>query len=98
MSDILSHGPEHEPPRWTSPLVLAAAGVVLVAVVLLAHVLLGRHAAHSPAAERRTTPVLRSGPASAVPIVVAPNVIPRPKAPTKFAGAAMPAGSGFQLL
>ncbi len=47
MADLLSHGPDREPPRWTSPLGLAVAAVVLLALVLLIHGAVSR-SAHRP--------------------------------------------------
>lgn len=94
MADILGHGPDHEPSRWTSPLALAVAGFVLVAVALLVRGIADRPAAHRPGSST-TTP---SAKASAVPFGVTLNRSIGSKEPTHFSGLVATSGVGRLLL
>jgi len=97
MADILGHGPDREPSRWTSPMALVIVGLVLVAIALLVRGIVDRVAAHRPAAE------------SGAPAATPPTQTPAApfgatfrgagsKEPTRFAGVATTSGVGRLLL
>lgn len=98
MADTLSHGPDDEPSRWTSPIALAVAGIVLVAVVLLVRGLVDRPAAHRPAGQASAPAVTPSGQAPPLPFGVTADSGPGPKEPTQFSGTVTTSGTGQLLL
>jgi hypothetical protein len=98
MADILGYGPDREPPRWTSPLALAAAGIVLVAVALLVRGIVDRPAAHRPAAASSAPSVAPPTEGSAVPFGVTVSRSVGSKEPTRFSGVATTSGVGRLLL
>lgn len=98
MADILGHGPDREPSRWTSPMALVVAGVVLVAIVLLVRGVVDRAAAHRPAAGH-TAPVPTSQTqGQPVPFGVTVSRSAGSRAPTRFSGLATTSGVGRVLL
>jgi hypothetical protein len=92
---MLSHGPDHEPGRWTSPLALAIAGIVLVAFVLLVRVLIDRPAAHQPASQPSAPAVTPPGEVPPLPFGVTAKSVRGPKEPTRFSGTVTGSGSGW---
>ena len=94
MADMLRHGPDDEPSRWTSPLALAAAGIVLVALVLLVRVLTGRPSVHHPASQPSVAAVTPPGEVPPPPFGVTANSVHGPKEPTRFSGTVTGSGSG----
>lgn len=98
MADTLRHGPDHEPSRWTSPIALAIAGIVLVTAVLLVRGLVNAPAAHRPAGQPSVPAVTPSGQAPPLPFGVTAADDHGPKEPTKFSGPVTSSAAGQLLL
>ena len=98
MADILGHGPEREPPRWTSPMALAVTGLVLVAIVLLVRGVVDRATARHPAAEPSAPSVTPPNRGPAVPFGITLNRGVGSKEPTRFSGVVAKSGVGRVLL
>jgi hypothetical protein len=96
MADMLSHGPDRDPSRWTSPLTLAVAGIVLVAIVLLGRGIFDR--AHRPAGGTSAPTVTPPSQGPPVPFGVAVNGGIGSKEPTRFSGLITTSGVGRLLL
>lgn len=97
MADLLGHGPDHEPSRWTSPWALVVAGAILVAIVLLVRGAVDRPAARRPAAAP-SAPVVTPSQGSAVPFGVSVNSSLGSKEPIRFTGQVTTSGLGNLLL